>query len=134
MSALSEAFSNKTDFYAEKSASMDQIRHAEKEIGVVFSKDYKEYLQLYGSVSCVGHELTGISEDTNLDVVNATLSNYKKNQNISAPFYVIEETHMDGIVIWQTKTGEVFQSEYKGKPIKIYDSLIDYISSFDNGI
>ncbi len=132
MSVISNVFDNKRDFYYEKGASKDIIENAEKVLGITFAKEYKEYLQLYGCVSCAGHELTGISEDSNLNVVNATLSNYRNNINVSDPFYVIEETHIDGIVIWQISTGEVFKSEYKDKPIKIYNSLTEYIETFEN--
>ena len=41
--------------------------------------------------------------------------------------YVIEETNIDGIVIWQSSTGEIFQSNMEGKIKKICDSLIEYI-------
>ena len=37
---------------------------------------------------------------------------------------------MDGIVVWQASTGEVFQTEYMDLPLKIYDSLAEYVSSF----
>ena len=132
MSKISDVFSNKKDFYKENGASTEAIENAEKKIGVKFANDYKDYLVNFGSVSCCGHELTGISIDRNLDVVNATLSNYKKNQNVKEPFYVIEETHIDGIVIWQTESGEIFQSDYKGKPMKIYNSLEEYVATFDD--
>ena len=88
------------------------------------------YLQHYGSVSCGGHELTGITTDNNLDVVLVTKRNLKKNPSVTMPLYVIEETHMDGIVVWQASTGEVFQTEYMDLPLKIYDSLAEYVSSF----
>ncbi len=132
MSKITEAFENKRNFYSEKGASTEEIVDAEKKLGVKFADDYKEYLKLYGSVSCAGHELTGISGDASLDVVNATLKHYKKNPNVKEPFYVVEDTHMDGIVIWQTESGEVFQSEYKEAPLKVYGSLVEYISSFEN--
>lgn len=130
MSKLSEVLEHQIDFYSESGASTEEVEEAESKLGIKFAIDYKEYLQLYGSVSCAGHELTGISADVNLDVVSVTLRNYKKNPCIEDGFYVIEETHVDGIVIWQTCSGEIFQSEYKDKPVKIYDSLLEYIHTF----
>ncbi len=41
------------------------------------------------------------------------LKNREKNRNVKGHFYVIEETHIDGIVIWQSKSGKVFKTEYK---------------------
>ena len=130
MSKLSEVLEHQIDFYCESGAATEEVEEAENRLGIKFAIDYKEYLQLYGSVSCAGHELTGISADRNLDVVSVTMRNYKKNPNIEDGFYVIEETHVDGIVIWQTCSGEIFQSEYKDKPVKIYDSLLEYIHTF----
>ena len=132
MSTISDIFLKKRDFYKEKGASREAIENAEQKLGVKFAKDYKDYLINFGSVSCCGHELTGISMDSNLDVVYVTQDNYKRNQNVKQPYYVIEETHIDGIVIWQTESGEIFQSEYKGKPMKIFNSLEEYIATFDD--
>ena len=132
MSTLSEVFKRKRDFYCEKGASADAIKNAEKILGLKFSDDYREYLQLYGAVSCGGHELTGFSEEAGLNVIDATLKNRTENPNISNLLYVLEETHIDGIVIWQAETGEVLQAEYKEAPKKIFDSLIEYISTFED--
>ncbi len=64
-----------------------------KRISLVrFADDYIEMLQKYGSVSCGGHELTGLSNDEELDVVKVTLKNLERNQNIMIPLYVLEET------------------------------------------
>ena len=132
MSRLIEEFSHKKDFYYEKGASEEQIKEAEKKLGLKFADDYKDYLQQYGAVSCGGHELTGFSAEAELDVVSVTIAQRKKNPNINEAYYAIEETHMDGIVIWQTKSGEVFQSEYKGTPTKIHNSLTEYVATFEN--
>ena len=130
MSLFIENLKEKNDFYYEKGASLDDIKRAEEALGLVFSEDYKKCLQLYGSISYGGHELTGFSEDESLDVINVTLNNLKKNNNIKIPLYVIEETHMDGIVIWQAPTGEIYQTGYKGVPEKIYESLEEYMATF----
>ncbi len=132
MSRLIDEFKKKSYFYSEKGASLEMISKAEEALCLKFADDYKEYLQLYGSVSCGGHELTGFSEDVNLDVVEVTLKNREKNRNMNLPLYVVEETHIDGIVIWQSESGEVFQTQYKEKPERIYESLFEYIETFEN--
>lgn len=132
MSRLIDEFSKKSYFYSEKGASIDMISKAEDELGLKFAEDYKEYLQHYGAVSCGGHELTGLSQDLNLDVVKVTIKNWENNQHVKKVLYVIEETHIDGIVIWQSETGEVFLAEYKDMPKKIYDSFTEYVSTFEN--
>ena len=132
MSRIIEEFSKKSNFYSEKGASDEMIKQAEVALGLKFADDYKEYLHLYGAVSCGGHELTGFSEDVNLDVVKVTLKNIEKNQNVNLPLYVIEETHIDGIVIWQSESGGVYKTDYKETPVKIYESFIEYVSTFEN--
>ena len=41
--------------------------------------------------------------------------------------YVIEQTHIDGIVIWQSASGAIFQTILGSKTRKIYESLPKYI-------
>ncbi len=130
MSTISESFENKRDFFCERGASIEEIESAEKNLNLIFADDYKEYLRRYGSVSCAGHELTGISEDENLDVVKATILNHKRNHNIPELYYTVEDTHIDGIVIWQIESGEIFQADYNMEPVKIHNSLAEYISTF----
>lgn len=130
MSTISESFESKRDFYCERGASIEEIESAEKNLNLVFADDYKEYLRRYGSVSCAGHELTGISEDENLDVVKATILNHKRNHIIPETYYTVEDTHIDGIVIWQIESGEIFQADYNMEPVKIHNSLAEYISTF----
>ena len=132
MSRIIDEFSKKSNFYSEKGASIEMITKAEEILGLKFADDYKEYLQQYGSVSCGGHELTGFSEDENLDVVKVTLKNLEKNQNVKIALYVVEETHIDGIVIWQSESGEVYKTEYKDTPVKAFETFTDYVATFEN--
>ena len=106
--------------------------HSDRHQWLRFADDYKEYLHQFGAVSCGGHELTGFSEDANLDVVKVTGKNLESNPNVKMPLYVIEETHIDGIVIWQSQSGEVFKAEYKDTPVKIFESFTEYVSTFEN--
>ena len=48
-------------------------------------------------------------------------------KNIPAAWYVVEVLNMDGIVIWQAVTGEVFQVSPGTQPIKVCDSLAEYL-------
>ena len=132
MSRIIEEFSKKSNFYSEKGASDEMIKQAEVALGLKFADDYKEYLQQFGAVSCGGHELTGFSEDANLEVVKVTVKNRESNPNVKMPLYVVEETHIDGIVIWQSESGEVFKAEYKDTPVKIFESFTEYVSTFEN--
>ena len=132
MNTLFKELEGKSNFFSEKGASEDDVAKAEKTLGLRFADDYREYLVHYGSVSCGGHELTGFSEDEYLDVVNVTLTNRKRNPNLTQSLYVIEEAHIDDIVVWQSSSGEIFQTQYQGYPQKVYASLKEYISTFEN--
>ena len=132
MSTIIDELKKKSNFYCEKGASIDMIEKAERALGLKFDDDYKTYLQQFGSVSCGGHELTGISMDIELDVVKVTLKNLENNKNVKDSLYVIEETHIDGIVIWQSENGMVFKTEYKESPQILFKSLMEYVSSFEN--
>ena len=132
MSLIIEDLKKKRDFYCEEGATVEQIENAERELGLQFAEDYKEYLEQFGSVSCGGHELTGFSADAELDVVKVTIENRKRNANIDKLFYVIEETHIDGITIWQTESGEIYEADYKDKPKKLYESLAEYVATFED--
>lgn len=127
MSELIEILKNKSNFYAEKEATESQIEQAEKFLGLKFASDFKECLYEFGAVSFDGHELTGFSADKGLCVVEVTQKNWQKN-NIGHNLYVIEEAHIDGIVVWQDSDGIVYETEPNSKTVKIANSLIEYVS------
>ena len=126
MNELIEIMRCKPDFYAEKGVSMFQIEQAETVLGLRFAPDFKECLREFGAVSFGGHELTGFSADPNLDVVRVTQKNRSKN-NVGKNLYVIEEAHIDGIVIWQDADGIVYETTPKSEAKKIAQSLAEYL-------
>ena len=80
-------------------------------------------------MACNGHELTGLGASSRLNVVDVTLEERQRNLNISPDWYVIEQTNIDGMVIWQSETGEIYQAVNEaGK--KICGSLMEYIENF----
>ena len=95
-------------------------------LGMKFAADFKEYLQEFGAASYGSHELTGFSTDKNLCVVEATQKNLKKHPTVK-DLYVIEEAHIDGIVIWQDTDGNVYETYPHSEPRRIAHSLAEYI-------
>ena len=128
MSEWTEAMRRKPNFYAEKGVSEMQVEQAEQALGLKFAPDFKECLLEFGAFSIGGHELTGFSADPYLDVVKVTLDNRKKNE-AGKNLYVIEEAHIDGIVIWQDADGAVYQTMPKSEATKIASSLAEYIDA-----
>ena len=43
--------------------------------------------------------------------------------------YVIENTCVDGIIIWQDTKGDIYQTQPNMEPKKIADSMAEYVSS-----
>lgn len=122
---------SKKDLIKGKGASQEDINSAENTLSLKFSNEYKEYLSVFGFVSFDGKELTGICGISRLDVVNVTKNERSYNPDVPDDWYVIEELNIDGIVIWQSETGEVYQTSPNSKPTKIYNSLSEYIKSYE---
>ncbi len=115
------------NFYSERETSEDWVTLAEKTLGVKFARDFKECIYAFGAISLDGHDFTGCSADDNLDIVKVTQKNRKKRGDDNN-LYVIEEAHIDGIVIWQDSKGIVYSTTPNSKPKKIANSLLDYIT------
>ena len=77
-------------------------------------------------------ELTGITDIDRINVVSVTESNRQYSPEVSRQWYVIEELNIDGIVIWQDASGEIYQAEYKDTPRSIHKSFVEYIATFEN--
>lgn len=106
------------------------IRRNEQKLGIQFSNEYREYLENYGIAAANGHELTGICEIKRLNVADVTIYEKSKMASIPANCYVIEQTNIDGIVIWQSTSGEIFQTGPEKQTIKVCNSLQEYIKLF----
>lgn len=104
-----------------------EIRTLEEQLGVSFADDYKKIVGTYGFVCVDGHEITGITNAKRLNVYEVTMKERARVTCDRSRMYVIEQTHIDDIVIWQSASGEVFQTNGKHEPVKIADSIIDYL-------
>lgn len=115
------------------SATLEEIEIAETELGLAFSKEYKDYLLAYGAASIYGHEFTGICNSTRLNVVDVTKTQRQrqKDNNLPSNLYVIEELHIDDVVIWQDEVGSIYQTVFNKPAEKKYNSLVEYIESED---
>lgn len=126
---LNEILDQVPDLIAGTGASEKEIEKAEGTLGVKFAKDYKEYLLNYGAIMFDGHELTGISKADYLDVVKVTRNQRKYYADKNATeMYVIENMGFDGIVVWQTSDGAVYETENGHRKI-IAHSLVEYIQT-----
>jgi len=113
-------------------ATSEQIEEAEQELGLHFYTDYREYVSELGVASFYGHEFTGICASPRLNVVDVTNSNKTVFTDIPSDWYVLEEANIDDIVIWQSSTGEVYQTAPNVLPVKLSDSFLEYLELLDN--
>lgn len=127
MKEIIEIMSNMKKFISSGAVDINSVKIAEERLKVKFSDEYKEYVMAFGSASYYRHELTGICKgDKAIDVVEVTLAERTFFPNIPKEWYVIEQTHIDGIVVWQDSNGNI----YKATPqqfVKICDSLKEYV-------
>ena len=129
-SELNAILAQKDKFESGKAASEEKIQEAEHTLRLTFANEYREYLRKYGNVSFLGHILTGISQYLGIDVVTVTEETRRlNNSSHDSNLYVIEETHIDGIIIWQDETGSIYQTAPGSRPVKIYNNLREYIHS-----
>ena len=128
MKNVLDVLKEKTMFIGSKGASDTEITEAETELSVLFDKEYKCYLSNIGFAIYDGHELTGICKSKRLNVVDVTKEEREKMPDVPQSWYVIEQAHIDGIVIWQDGDGKVYQTVPGTEPLKIADSLSEYIN------
>jgi hypothetical protein len=108
----------------------EDISNAEEELELRFAEEYKEYVSSFGAVSCDRLELTGISKNSENDVIDMTFMNRDTNPEIPNDLYVIEDTAIGGIVFWQDASGTVYLTEYDSAPEIVASSLVEYLTDF----
>lgn len=110
-------------------ASCEEIRNAEKLLGVVFASDYRTFLSTVGASIGCGHEIIGICAFSDMSVAPVTQEARNWNPMVPQNWYVIEQAHIDNIVIWQDETGAVYQTQPNIAPIKVASGLLEYMNS-----
>ena len=118
---------NKTGFIGSSGRTKEEILQAEEELCIRFAAEYHEYLERIGLASVEEHELTGLTKDIRLDVVAVT----KEYRTLYGPdtvsWYVVEDIGIDGLVIWQDEKGTIYQTSFVVEPVKIAESLEEYL-------
>ena len=127
MSAIKDAFESRKTFLAGRGASLEQISHAEKQLGLSFAQEYREYLFSYGIAAYDGHELTGITQSERLNVVTVTKEAKARYASVPVDYYVIEQIGVEELIMWQSGSGEIYGCAPNYKLEKICDSLSAYI-------
>ena len=116
------------DFIGSNGRSKEEIELAETMLEVAFARDYRNYLEEIGLACFDGHELTGLTKTERLNVVTVTMEQRERFGKIASTWYVIEETNIYGIVIWQDTEGFVYETASNAKVKKVADSLSEYFT------
>ncbi len=127
VNAILDVLRNAPDFIGGKGCGNVAISDAEQALGIRFAPDYRAYLQKIGLACFDGHELTGICKAFRLNVVDVTLDERKQCPD-AAGWYVVEQANVDGIVIWQAPSGEIYQTMPGVSARKICNSLTEYVT------
>lgn len=127
MTNIIDVIKSMPDYMGTNGRSEKEIIDAEKVLGVSFAKDYRKYLAEIGLACFDGRELTGLTQTPRLNVVTVTKEQREWFGDSVKSWYVIEEMNIDGIVIWQSPDGSVYQVAPHSKVQKIANSLAEYI-------
>ena len=127
MSQFVEKLKTAPNFVCMKPVESDEIDKAEESLGVHFANEYRELISACGAASIDGHEITGICSSKRLNVVQVTTRARIENPAIPCNMYVIEEMHIDGILIWQNESGNIYISKPGADVEKGASSLLEYL-------
>ncbi len=128
MPAFATLLRSLPNFFSLNGASDSAVSEAEADLGINFAKEYRDYVIELGVASANGHEFTGICKSIRLNVVNVTLTERGKRQNVPNEWYVVEQANIDDIVIWQDADGSIYQTAPNSKSRKIANSLSEYVA------
>ena len=123
-----ESLKKKETLFTLEGVSAQQIEAAENELSLRFAEDYVQYVSAFGIASYDNHELTGICQAERLNVVAVTKKNRGILPELNKDWYVVEQMNMDGVIICQDSTGAVFQTSPGNDPVRVCNSLTEYIS------
>lgn len=117
------------ELFSKDGVSKEEINKAQTELCVTFSADYLEVLANFGILLVNGHEIIGLSGSPRMNVVAVTQEERLLNPDVNPDWYVIEQTNIDHIIIWQNQKGEIFQTQPELDNLKIAENLLEYIES-----
>ena len=127
MNNIIKTINSLPDLLPLKPATTMQITDAELQLRVSFADEFKEYLAEFGAIMADGIELAGIAKAEHRNVVSLTKKERRLNPKVPNTLYVVEDSHIDGVIIWQDTEGNIYQTSPNTEPKKIAGSLAEYI-------
>ncbi len=127
MKDIVEKLHSMPSLYSLESSSKNEVDLAEDKLGLRFADEYRKYVTAFGVASVFGHEFTGVCKFPRLNVVDVTQSERLANPSVPMNWYVVEQANIDGIVIWQSGNGDIYQTMPGAEPIRLCESLCAYL-------
>lgn len=127
MGVLSSQIEKVNNFHSLTPVDSISISSAEKQLGLQFAPDYKEYLMHFGAATFDGKELTGVCKSERLSVVMATERAREFYPQFPKNLYVVEELGFDHVITAQESSGKVYSYGPGDSAEKIAESLQDYL-------
>lgn len=109
-----------------KGCTAEQLAEAQSELGIIFPKEYVEYVREFGCVDFNGFEWTGLNVTGYLNTVEATKMEMSSNANFPKGYFVLEDLGIDDKYVIVNEQGEVYVFQY-GKIWYLCGSISDYI-------
>lgn len=126
MNKVIEKFSKIKGLKALGGCSEEEIQVAEKTLGLVFPREYKDYLLGYGTVRFNGVELCGLNVTGYLNVIEATEQEKSVNNSFPEKMFVIEDLGVDAKLIVGDERGNIYLLQRDKKRL-MCDSFLDYV-------
>ena len=92
---------------------------------MIYPFEYETNRELTNS-SFAGHEPTGVCKPRRLNVVTVT-EDERQNTTVPESWYVLEQSNIDSIVIWQDSNSTVYQTSPNRNPKILCASLTEYL-------
>lgn len=128
MRDIAQLIEGKFKLYRTKKASAELIAEAQRQLGLRFADDYKNYLSQFGAISFGSTELTGLNVDSYANVVSVTLKEVQRNRCFPKDSYVLENIGMEGLLMLQNEAGEVYEW-LDGERRTVFPCLRAYLES-----
>ena len=126
--SISEKIRQISDMECTGGCSIKQVEEAQKRLGLIFPKEYVEYVTNFGAIDFYGTEWTGLNIEGYFNTVEATLKEQGVNSFFPDKHFVLEDLCIDAKKVIVNEQGQVFMLQYD-KIEKIFETIIEYLDS-----
>ncbi|WP_337874145.1 SMI1/KNR4 family protein [Exiguobacterium sp.] len=126
MSYLAEIKSSDAETFS--GVNEEEVREAEKQVGMAFPETYREIVKEFGSLEIGSDEIFGLGVDGYLNVVETTLKEREIAEGKLDGYLVLQNLGTEGILIVVDEQDRVFEYQL-GEFRNLLSSTAEYIKS-----